>query len=126
MPGPPVHVTARSGEGGPMDESRLQRARGGGERRPAGRRTAALCAKMLIPGLAGGLALYAGSAWAQETPEAGAPPGSPPEIGLNLGLFPAPNGDLTNSRDVPGSRITSQTVAGLEPAWTMPITTKPG
>ncbi len=95
--------------------------RGVGRKRRAG----GLAARLLAPGLAAALTVGAGVAAAQESP-APAPPGSPPEIAANLGQFPAPNGDLTNSRDVPGSSITTQTVAGLTPAWTMPITTKPG
>ncbi len=49
------------------------------------------------------------------------PDGTPPEVKANGDAWPAPNGDLANTRSVP-SAIDSGNVSTLGVAWTAPIT----
>src|SRR5580700_10763765 len=48
-----------------------------------------------------------------------------PKAASPAGSWPYPNGDLANTRQAPGSVISSANVSQLQQAWTFQITSKP-
>ena len=88
--------------------------------RLAGRRSTIVVAAL---GSAGVLALAA-CGGGDDSTGLGVPDGAPPELTAQRAEWPAPNGDLQNTRVATSSEISAANVATLGIAWRAPITAK--